>query len=114
MTGWREPTAEERELLRVILLADSPERDTLRSQIWDVRVADDCGCGCGSLRFEVDSSRPRLPRGWLLQFTGEADIGSAFGIYLPAFNDDGQIHIMDIAPFDDVRPFGRPLPETLR
>ncbi|MGE3073448.1 MAG: hypothetical protein AB7N24_05090 [Dehalococcoidia bacterium] len=111
-TRWRQPTAYERELIDTILAGDFPGSETLSAQIGSSGVADDCGCGCMSLAFEVPDGVPVFSETWQQEFPAVDDAGGSHSIFLHA-SEDGFVHCLDHVRWDENLP-GRPRIESLR
>ena len=109
---WRQPTAYERDLIDTILAGDFPGCETLATQIGNAVVADDCGCGCMSLAFEVPAGAPLLSDSWQQEFAAVDEAGGSHSIFLHA-SKDGFVHCLDHVRWDENLP-GRPLIESLR
>lgn len=112
MSDWRQPTAEERELLRVILLADVPERETLQGWLAGRRVRTSCTCGCGSLEFESD-----LPEGfpghWEFELEALTRSGARATVALRR-RGRGEPALLEITRLGDSAPVIEVAPESLR
>ena len=113
-TPWREQTDAERELLRVVLLADFPERqgfEFLRAS----RVHLGCNCGCGSLDFEDREGLGGLPPGWHMELDGRTGAGERATVALRLREDDtGRIMSLEITQESGSEEVVAVLPESLR
>lgn len=97
---WRTPSAVERKLIETVLRGDYPGREILADQIGNARVADDCGCGCMSVRFEIAPDSPRLPESWQQEFAGVDRAGGSHSLFFHAF-EDGRVHCLDHVRWDE-------------
>lgn len=97
----------ERSLLEFLLAADFPERDTLRTQIEQVEVTEECDCGCGTISLRVVGAEPRnIPEQAVVEAYGR-------GVDVLLFARDGSLSCLEIVDHGDARPFPYPTPSQL-
>lgn len=109
--AWQPPTPEQRELLRVVLLADFPNRDAIAAHLDDLRVQPSCGCGCDSMQFCTPVPIELIDQEWPVHLAG--DITTGTGALVLLFAHGGQRFELEIAPVDN-GDFGRLDPTTIR
>jgi hypothetical protein len=86
--------------------------DIASSQISGVLVADDCGCGCISLKFAVRQAAPSLPKSWRQDFSAVDESGGNHSLILVA-DGDGRIGFLDHVFWDGKQPRRFPV-ESIR
>ena len=83
MDKWRLPTEREQALMEAILSLEFDGRDEVASQIRGARVADDCGCGCGSFAIEQRPATPLVPvDGPTAEMFGTDDADQLVGLFV--------------------------------
>lgn len=111
---WREQTDAESELLRVVLLADFPEREKFH-RLRESRVRLECSCGCGSLDFEDREGLPGLPPGWHIELNGRTGTGESVTVAIRLREDDlGRILCLEITQESGSEGKVTVLPESMR
>jgi hypothetical protein len=100
---------EEAELVRWMIRHGLPEADQYAEQIESLRVVGGCSCGCPTIDFAVDTTRPNLPGSRVIAKALGRSLGVGdIGVLL--FADHGQISMLEVYAYDDWdSPF--PLPE---
>ncbi len=111
---WRPQTEQEREIISTLLLADFEGRDQVADQIRGARVSSDCGCGCGSLKFQIDraSTAPaNVLSATPLDTQGLDAAGNLVGAFF--FVRDGFVEYLEFWSLTGV-DIGLPVASTLR
>jgi hypothetical protein len=112
MHEWRDPTDRERETIEAVLTFDFVGRDEVAAQIRGARVADDCGCGCGSFAIEKRAGQlPAPTKGPVVDLVGRDETGVEVGLFIMV--RDGYAEYIECYGLS-ADPLGLPDPETLR
>lgn len=98
----------ERSLLEFLLTATFPERDSLKSQVEQVEVTEECDCGCGTTSLRVVGAEPR-------NASPEQVVVEAYGtgVDVLLFARGGLLSSLEIVDHGDARPLPYPLPGQL-
>ena len=111
-TNGENPTERELALIEALLGFEFDGHDEVASQIRGTRVADDCGCGCGSFAIE---RRPEPLRvtvdGPTHEWFGRDDAGNLVGLFIMV--KDGYVEYVENYGLETV-PVSLPTPESLR
>ncbi len=108
--AWQLPTPEQRELLRVVLLADFPNRNAIATHLDEIRVQPDFARSSGIYEFRLPTRLELEPQEWPVFLSGASTTGIQALVLL--FARDGRDFQIEIAPFDD-GAFGRIIPATI-
>ncbi|MEO8540136.1 MAG: hypothetical protein ABI577_10390 [bacterium] len=112
---WRKQSEAESELLRVVLLADFPERDIVEEALRESRVRLGCDCGCGSLEFETSAGLAGLRPDWGMELVGQTLSGRSVGVALRLRGgDSAPVLHLEITQLQGSEDFVKVRPESLR
>lgn len=109
--AWRTPTPQQRELLRVVFLADFPNRDAIAAHLDDIRVQPGFARSSGVFDLRLPERLVLEPQDWPVELSGQGTSGIGALIFL--FAGDGRDFELEIAPLED-GDFGTLDPKSIR
>jgi len=101
----------ERALIDLLLSADFPGCDELRSQVDNVEVVGTCKCGCGTVDLRVKEPAVRSRSGSPVPAEARCD---APPIDVLLFVDHGLLSLLELVFCDDRKPRAFPKPNELK